>query len=202
MIKLDEKPEYSSKYPAIDGIDKKVEGILVGKPIRSDIIKLFEMDNGEFEKWYSERREAAQTLLNMYELVSSVPALIYGSERMQFGMDAYTDLASFISIFEKTLDYLEKIQDRRNDYRAAKIKTGRELTTACREFEMYGHVKDDEATALALRQFEGLLQCFEDRDEVLDMLDNFAVNLNGGQRDLVLDTYDRLMEGEEGDNGG
>jgi hypothetical protein len=108
---IKEYPEWTLKYPAIDGKKNPDK-----KPIRSDIEEILKMNNVPFNKWYSERKQAVESLLNQYELIASIPSLIYSSEYQKFGLDSSTFIGNSIKVFKEGLDYLERIKELREVY--------------------------------------------------------------------------------------
>jgi len=110
-------PEYSEKYPAIDGIAKpdRPTGdhyIPAEKAIRSDIEKILEMSDDFFNSWYKERLAVSKSLLDQYQIFASIPNLVYASESRKLGMDNGT-----IRILKEGLDYLDKIAKVRKEYK-------------------------------------------------------------------------------------
>ena len=124
-------PEFSEKYPAIDGIEKDTKREIDSlrkqfpesdipykepeKAIRSDIEKILALNDEEFHKWFSERKITAQKLLNNYELVGSIPDLIYASEDQKNGLTANVYLGEPIKILKKGIEYLEVIKKVRDE---------------------------------------------------------------------------------------
>jgi len=82
-MEIKQHPEFSEKYPAIDGIKKldkiiRDKGILFGKnPIRSDVLEILNFDNSKFDAWYQTRQSILGSLLNEFKIVASVPDLRY-----------------------------------------------------------------------------------------------------------------------------
>ena len=121
MKEYPQHPEWSSNYPAIDGIakspqnfDKSDRGDIIytpeQKPIRSDIEKILLMNSSDFIGWLSQRREATKAMLKQYELFASIPNLNYSSEEQKLDMTAFTHVKSHLSSLNEGLDYLEKIE--------------------------------------------------------------------------------------------
>lgn len=120
MEEYPQHPEWSEKYPAIDGIkrspsfsryDETVEADIYTSdkaPIRSDIEKILLMNSSDFNKWLSQRREATEEMIEKYKLFSSIPNLRYDSGTED--MSAYSHVRGHLSTLEEGLDYLEKIK--------------------------------------------------------------------------------------------
>ena len=119
-MKIKQYPEFSEKYPAIDGIKKldkiiRDKGILFGKnPIRSDVLEILNFDNSKFEAWYQTRQSILGSLLNEFKIVASVPDLRYPGENQKFGLDSYSGINGMIEVLEKGLEYLEIIREIRD----------------------------------------------------------------------------------------
>ncbi len=108
--------EWSEKYPAIDGITNG-EGVYFQKPIRSDIEEILNLNDEEFNHWFSERRIASLKLLNDYELVGSIPDLESPLEEFKNNLIVKSGIGSLIGILKDGLDYLEKIVEVRKEYK-------------------------------------------------------------------------------------
>ena len=109
-------PEWSEKYPAIDGITKG-GGVDFQKPIRSDIEKILKLDDEKFNNWFAERRIAALKLLNDYELIGSIPDLGSPFETYKNNLSVKSNIGYFIKTLKDGLDYLEKIREVREEYK-------------------------------------------------------------------------------------
>ncbi len=137
MIK--KHPEWSEKYPAIDGIAKgerpskeerkkmiqenptaNIHYRQAEKPIRSDIEKILKLNDEEFNTWFAERRIAALNLLNNYELIGSIPSLRYSSEEQQNGLKSNSMINGPINVLKDGIEYLGVIRQVRNEYKQIK----------------------------------------------------------------------------------
>jgi hypothetical protein len=124
-IKITEHPELTEKYSAIDGIAKPEtrcgpdnEFIMYGqKPIRSDIETILKLEDFEFEKWYTERKEATERLLKDYKVFASIPCLAYGTEEQKLDMTAYSHVRDYVKSLEEASDYLEVMKRVRTEVR-------------------------------------------------------------------------------------
>lgn len=119
---IKEHLKWTEKYPAIDGIAKsrRLSGDYwrpAENAIRSDIEKILEMNDTNFNSWYTSHKETAEKLLNLYSHFAEIPNLIYGSEEQKLGMDANTHISSPIGCFKEGLDYLEMIKKVREEYK-------------------------------------------------------------------------------------
>jgi hypothetical protein len=126
-----EHPEWSGEYPAIDGIAKPDrdfrEADLGGTyytpaelSIRSDIEKIFQMEDEDFDGWYKERHSTSKSLLEQIKLAGDVPYLGQSSEDGKGSTigTSHHSLRSIVESLEKSLDYLDKIKTAREEYRA------------------------------------------------------------------------------------
>ena len=124
-------PEWSDKYPAVDGIEynttkemeelkKKYSGEFFGdnrfkRPIRSDIEKILSLNDEDFLKWFSDRKNIAQRLLKEYEVIATIPCLTYGFEDQQYDMRDSTHLNSTIGVLKNSIEYLDIIKQVRDE---------------------------------------------------------------------------------------
>ncbi len=109
-------PEWSEKYPAIDGIAGRYDNLTI-KPIRSDIEKILNLNDLHFGDWYNERKNATEKLLKQYEVVASIPDLVHAFEERKFGLEGSAFICTPIKVLKEGLDYLEKIKEVREEYR-------------------------------------------------------------------------------------
>ena len=117
-MEIKQYSKYSRKYPAIDGIAKDKDysiGHRDENAIRSDIEKILNFSDAEFNNWYSDRRFIAERLLKDYKVIASIPDLRYPNEDQQMGLDAYSGLGGMIEILKEGLDYLDIIKKVRAD---------------------------------------------------------------------------------------
>lgn len=122
-----EHPEWSDKYPAVDGISKEAKNrsrftkIYRGpkKPIRSDLLKILKLNDEKFTKWYSERKIAALGVLKIYELIGSIPNLIVGYEedKERSYLSSSESIKEIIDTTKNGIDYLDRIKQVRNEYK-------------------------------------------------------------------------------------
>ncbi len=132
-MKTKRYPEYSEKYPAIDGIakgerpskeererimaedySKAIDGISYlhsERAIRSDIERILGLSDEDFGVWYMERISATTNLLEMYELFASIPDLQYGSENQPYDMATSSHLGEHIKLLKRSIEYIEVIRD-------------------------------------------------------------------------------------------
>lgn len=130
--KSKEHPEWSEKYPAIDGIAKEqvayqhdrtrppVVDVPNQEPIRSDVEAILELGDDEFEEWYRTRKETAERLLRDYETVGSIPDLWYAHEQQQLTIRPYMNI---IGVLEKGLEYLDIIKQARDERKESDNQT-------------------------------------------------------------------------------
>jgi hypothetical protein len=83
--------------------------------IRPDIEKIVSQSDMDFQKWYSERREATERILRDYELFSSIPHLAYETDERD--MKAITAVRNQIDALKEGLEYLDTIRKVRDGYR-------------------------------------------------------------------------------------
>lgn len=99
--------EALSEFPALDGqTDEKSKSL----PIRSDVLEILELSEGDFNEWYNERRGMAQILLKQFELVGSVPHLRYSSEGQKITMGGCGTIRDAIGNLKETIKYLDEIK--------------------------------------------------------------------------------------------
>ncbi len=111
-------PEWTEKYPAVDGIAKSARYHKeIEKPIRSDIEKILKLNDLNFSDWYNKRKDATENMLKQYEIIASNPALCYGSEEKKFGLESSAFISTPIKVLKEGLDYLEKIREVREEYK-------------------------------------------------------------------------------------
>lgn len=120
-IKIVQHPEYTSKYPAIDGITKEKRGsgriyYPAEKAVRPDIEAVLEMDEAQFNNWYIPKKDTTERLLEHYEIFASIPNLAYGGEK-PLKMNAITAVDLQIKAFKEGLEYLEIIKKVREESR-------------------------------------------------------------------------------------
>ncbi len=123
-MKIKEYPEFSEKYPAIDGITKgnrpPKEGREPWRPpenaIRSDIEEILEMDDIAFDSWYRSKKNSVLGLLNQFEILVTIPNLEYASEEFKYGLDeGHNHLSGLYETLKKGLEYVEVIKKVRDD---------------------------------------------------------------------------------------
>lgn len=132
-MKIKEYPEFSDKYPAIDGIakgerpkkeerDKKLaEGESVSynyaeRPIRSDIEEVLKMEPLKFDSWYKQRETALLELLNPLRIAGTVPHLGYAAEEHKSQtLNANAYISGLHKILEEGLEYLQVIKKVRDE---------------------------------------------------------------------------------------
>ena len=116
---MNQHPEWSDKYAAIDGIAKPQNG---GYPeeraIRSDIEEIINLDDSHFNYWYDSRLAATQRLLKDYELFASIPHLNYGGADQKYDMAALCAVSGQLEALTEALDFLEKIKQVRGEIKS------------------------------------------------------------------------------------
>lgn len=112
---LPENKSWTREYSAIDGIVRYDEELksrpIIKEGVRSDLVKILNMNKGDFNKWLGERITATKNLKDQYELFSSIPNLHYGSDINQFDMTSITSVEENLESLSKGLDYLSKIRE-------------------------------------------------------------------------------------------
>lgn len=120
--RISPRPDLTDKFSALDGIaipsDAGESRLPTKREIRSDIEELFSLSDLEFNEWYTLRRVATAGLLSTYELFASIPNLGYGSEGQKYNMSSYVHVEETLNYLKESLDFLEKIKERRAEYRA------------------------------------------------------------------------------------
>ena len=130
-------PEWSDKYPAIDGIAKQqrpseeevakkrkmeidvpIEGS--EKAIRSDIEAIINLDDNGFHKWYFEHENATKKLLELYELFGDIPDLRHGSDWDKCNIGHRSKIKEHIELLRQGLDYLKVIKQARKEDQKSK----------------------------------------------------------------------------------
>ena len=124
-MKTKQHPEFSDKYPAIDGIKKEHDGYDNGdhyvtrvheqEAIRSDVLEILNLDGIKFDSWYRSKTSSLLDLLNSLRIVVKVPDLRYMSESQKLGLDASSGLKDLIETLERGLEYVEVIKKVRDD---------------------------------------------------------------------------------------
>jgi hypothetical protein len=131
MVKK-EHPEWKQQYTAVDGIEydnrkeveefrRKFPGDIAGpslrikKAIRSDVEEILLKNDEDFTKWFSERKITAQKLLKDYELLGTIPFLVYGFEDQKYDLTASTHLNNSIAILKDAIEYLDRIKQVRDE---------------------------------------------------------------------------------------
>jgi len=131
-MRLKQRPEYSEKYPAIDGIAKEERpskgerDVMIAenpleevyyhpseKAIRPDIENILGLDDAGFDEWYKTRKSVAERLLKDYEVVGTIPHLQFGSR--QNNLTCISHLSGVIESLEEGLEYLEIIKKVRTE---------------------------------------------------------------------------------------
>jgi hypothetical protein len=115
-------PEWTKKYPAIDGIAKseRPSGDYFypeEKAIRSDIEEILKMNDTNFNRWYNKRKVATENMLKQYEIIGSIPSLNYPFEKFQNKLTASSYISGPINVLKEGLDYLEKVKEVREEYK-------------------------------------------------------------------------------------
>ncbi len=133
-VKVTQRPEYTGKYSAIDGMAQEGRVLIQREgddghpafhagptypsklPIRSDVQKLLDMSDDDFERWYKARQLAIVSELNKWKLIGDVPHLTYPAEdqRWTFG-SAVTAFKQVTETLQQALKHLEVIKARRGD---------------------------------------------------------------------------------------
>jgi len=131
-MKIKEYPEFSDKYPAIDGIAKgerppkeerekrmeqgeSVSYLRAEKPIRSDVEEILKMDGIKFDSWYRQKESALLELLNPLRIAVTVPHLRYASEEQKNTLNAQSYISGLHEILEEGLEYLQVIKKVRDE---------------------------------------------------------------------------------------
>jgi hypothetical protein len=115
-----EHPEWSDRYPAIDGIAKESKPAgydrndnerftLPETEIREDLEKIINLDTEHFIRWCSPKLKATEYLLEQWKSFASIPHLGYGNNEQQLNMDAITAVKNVVENLEKGRDYMQKI---------------------------------------------------------------------------------------------
>lgn len=123
---MEQRPELTAQFPAIDGIAKPDRNHRRGEdcmdnpvtwydlaedPIRKDVLKIIMLPDHEFESWYLARHNAIRAILTPYELVSSIPNLSNGAHTSVFG--SYTVFRETAETLRKAKDHLKLLKKRR-----------------------------------------------------------------------------------------
>lgn len=116
MRMIKKHPEWSEKYPALDGITNG-KGVYFQKPIRSDIEEILKLNDKEFNNWFSERKITAQKLLKNYELIGSIPDLKSSLENFKNNLITNGNIGYFIGTLKEGIEYLEVIKQVREEYK-------------------------------------------------------------------------------------
>ncbi len=130
---IKEHPEWRQKYSAVDGFKDSTEEAIenlqrkhpgesfgeprIKNPIRSDIEKILQLNDGNFTKWFADRKIAAQKLLKQYEIIGTIPSLNYGFEDHQYDMTSNTCLKDTIDVLKESIEYLDIIKQVRDEYK-------------------------------------------------------------------------------------
>jgi hypothetical protein len=107
-----ERPDLTEWFPAIDGIRNNH-----GEPIRHDVLKIINMDDEEFEKWYSTSKTSIRMLRELWGPVMSIPNLEYPRPEHQYDMTANTVMRTIKDNINKAEEHLELIKERREEER-------------------------------------------------------------------------------------
>lgn len=83
--------------------------------IGSNLEKVIQLSEFDFQRWHSERKEATQRILHDYGLFASIPHL--GYERAEHNMDAITTVKDQVSALKQGLQYLDEICKIRERYK-------------------------------------------------------------------------------------
>ena len=110
---LPENKDWSEKYKALDGIPIKEDFPVItdpSDPIRSDLVKILNLSQNEFEKWYYARFDVTTELFEQYKLFESIPNLYYHSESQKYTMGAFTHVKTHLETLSTGLEYLDIIK--------------------------------------------------------------------------------------------
>ena len=109
--------------PAIDGVarDKHKTGSCASfaqRPVRSDVERLLNLSDADFNTWYEPRLQATNRQLEDYLLIGSIPHLDYGAEEQKLHLgDANTAFKNHIATLRSAQEYLGLIKEVRDQYK-------------------------------------------------------------------------------------
>lgn len=82
--------------------------------IRPDIKRILAQPEDEFERWYTERRDATERLIADYTLFASIPNLAYPT--LEYTMAAMTHVNDHLKYLREGLEYLTEIAKTKGYY--------------------------------------------------------------------------------------
>jgi len=88
---------------------------------RQDIQDLVNLNDEEFEKWYTPRKDIVTILLNDYQLFGSIPNL--NSSHNRENISSYPIVKDEISYYNEALNFLDEIKKAREEYKKKQTKS-------------------------------------------------------------------------------
>ena len=110
---LPENKDWSEKYKALDGIliERNFPVTMESsEPVRSDLVKILNLSQNEFDNWFNPRYIATEKLFEQYKLFESIPNLYYHSESQKYTMGAFTHVKTHLETLSTGLEYLDIIK--------------------------------------------------------------------------------------------